>query len=221
VAQIFKPPAPLPPAGGTPSVFLAGSIEMGAAEDWQARLTQALADLDVLILNPRREAWDASWVQSLANPQFREQVEWELAGLELATVVAMYFAPATKAPVTLLELGLCADVGKVVVCCPEGYWRRGNVEVVCARYDLPLVASLDELAAEVRARLSPSRVYTLREVAGLCKVSERTVRKWFDSGRLVGGFVTLKGRRRCVPRAVLIRFLREHGMPLVGELAQD
>jgi excisionase family DNA binding protein len=217
VAQILKPPAPLPPASAMPSVFLAGSIEMGAAEDWQARLTHALQDLDVLIFNPRRDEWDASWEQSLGNPQFREQVEWELAGLERATAVAMYFAPATKAPVTLLELGLCARSGKVVVCCPEGYWRRGNIEVVCARYDLPLVASLDELTAEVRARLVRREVYTMREVAALCKVAERTVRKWFDSGRL-GGFVTLKGRRRCVPREVLIRFLREHGMPLPGEL---
>src|SRR5262249_30113389 len=102
---------------------------MGAAEDWQARLTQALQDLGVLFLNPRRDECDASWVQSITDVRFREQVEWELAGLERATVVAMYFAPATKAPVTLLELGLCARAGKVVVCCPEGYWRRGNVEV--------------------------------------------------------------------------------------------
>ena len=64
MAQTLKPPAPLPPAGGTPSVFLAGSIEMGAAEDWQARLTHALQDLDVLILNPRRDEWDASWVHT-------------------------------------------------------------------------------------------------------------------------------------------------------------
>jgi hypothetical protein len=217
VAQILKPPASLPPAGRTPSVFLAGSIEMGAAEEWQARLTHALKDLDVLVLNPRRDEWDASWVQSITDPQFREQVEWELAGLERATVVAMYFAPATKAPVTLLELGLTARAGKVVVCCPEGYWRRGNVEVVCARYDLPLVASLDELAAEVRARLSRREVYTMREVAAICKVAEHTVRRWFDSGRL-GGFVTLKGHRRSVPREVLIRFLQEHGMPLPGQL---
>ena len=220
MAQIFKPPAQLPPAGATPSVFLAGSIEMGAAEDWQARLTHALQDLNVLIFNPRRDEWDASWVQSLGNPQFREQVEWELTGLEQATAVAMYFAPATKAPVTLLELGLCARSGKAVVCCPEGYWRRGNIEVVCARYELPLVASLDELTAEVRARLVRREVYTMREVAALCKVTERTVRKWFDSGRL-GGFVTLKGHRRCVPREVLIRFLQEHAMPLPWELGGE
>jgi len=34
---------------------------------------------------------DALW------PQFRGQVEWELEGLERASVVAMYFAPATRA----------------------------------------------------------------------------------------------------------------------------
>jgi hypothetical protein len=133
MARVVKPPAPLPGDLRTPSVFLAGSIEMGAAEDWQAQVERALQDLDVLILNPRRDAWDASWVKSIDNPPFREQVEWELAGLERASVVAMYFAPSTKAPVTLLELGLCARAGRLVVCCPEGYWRRGNVEVVCRR----------------------------------------------------------------------------------------
>jgi hypothetical protein len=80
-------------------------------------------------------------------------VEWELAGLEQATVVAMYFAPSTKAPITLLELGLCARSGKLVVCCPDGYWRKGNVEVVCRRYGVPLLATLADLLAEVRRRL--------------------------------------------------------------------
>jgi hypothetical protein len=114
---------------------------------------RSLDDLDVLILNPRRDEWDASWAQSIDNPPFREQVEWELAGLEQADVVAMYFAPATKAPITLLELGLCARNGRLVVCCPAGYWRRGNVEVVCRRHGVPLLDSLPELVAEVRRRL--------------------------------------------------------------------
>jgi hypothetical protein len=154
MARILKPPSPLPADDPTPSVFLAGSIEMGSAEDWQSQLERSLSDLDVLILNPRRDEWDDSWEQAITNPAFREQVEWELAGLERATVVAMYFAPATRAPVTLLELGLCARAGKVVVCCPAGYWRRGNVQVVSHRYGLPLLETLTDLAAEVRRRLT-------------------------------------------------------------------
>jgi hypothetical protein len=154
MARVVKPPAPLPLDSRKPSVFLAGSIEMGLAEDWQAQVERVLADLDAVILNPRRDAWDAAWEQSIQHPLFREQVEWELAGLEQATVVAMYFAPATKAPVTLLELGLCARDGRLLVCCPPGYWRRGNVEVVCRRYGVPLLDQLPELVAEMRRRLS-------------------------------------------------------------------
>jgi hypothetical protein len=135
-------------------VFLAGSIEMGAAGPWQAAVERALAADPVVVLNPRRDEWDATWEQSIHNPVFRGQVEWELDAQELATVVALYFDPGTKAPVTLLELGLFARTGRVVVCCPPGYWRRGNVEVVCARYGLPLVETLDALVPLVRGRLA-------------------------------------------------------------------
>ena len=126
-------------------MFLAGSIEMGLAERWQDRFEAALSQVDVTILNPRRAAWDTSWAQSIDNPEFRAQVEWELAAQERASLIAMYFAPATKAPITLLELGLFARSGRLVVCCPDGYWRKGNVEVVCARYGVPLVADLEAL----------------------------------------------------------------------------
>jgi hypothetical protein len=152
MARIIKPPAPLD-LGGRPAVFLAGSIEMGLAEPWQAAVESALAGLDAVILNPRRDEWDASWEQSIGNAKFREQVEWELEAQERATLIAMYFAPATRAPVTLLELGLAARSGKLVVCSPDGFWRKGNVEVVCARYGIPLVADLPALVALVRRRL--------------------------------------------------------------------
>src|SRR5262245_12310670 len=153
MALILKPPAPLIIPPGKRSVFLAGSIEMGQAEQCQVALESALAALDIVILNPRRDEWDATWAQTIANAQFREQVEWELAAQEQASVIAMYFAPATRSPITLLELGLFARSGKVVVCCPNGFWRKGNVEIVCRRYDVPLVDGLSELVHRVRQRL--------------------------------------------------------------------
>jgi hypothetical protein len=151
--QVQKPPTPLAVSAGARAIFLAGSIEMGAAEDWQARLTAALADHDVVVLNPRRDEWDAGWRQSMDEPRFRGQVEWELEGLERADVIAMWFAPATRAPITLLELGLHARGGKVVVGCPDGFWRKGNVEVVCARFGIPWYADWDGFVAAVLARL--------------------------------------------------------------------
>jgi hypothetical protein len=65
----------------------------------------------------------------------------------------MYFVPSTKSPITLLELGLLARSNKLVVCCPEEFWRRGNVEVVCARYGVPLVAELPELIKLLKAKV--------------------------------------------------------------------
>ena len=126
---------------------------MGAAENWQERLERELANLEIDVLNPRRDDWDASWVQSIENPQFREQVEWELYGLDHADLIALYFAPDTKSPISLLELGLFAASRKLVVCCPEGFWRRGNVEIVCNRYGIPLVASIDALIETIKRQI--------------------------------------------------------------------
>ena len=59
-------------------------------------------------------------------------------------------------------------------------------------------------------------IFTTGQVAKICKVAPRTVSKWFDSGRLRGYRIPGSQDRR-IPREHLIRFLREHGMPL-GEL---
>ncbi len=151
MATVLKPPTPLPPTLPQPSVFLAGSIEMGRAELWQDEVAAALRDEPFTILNPRRDDWDASWEQSSANPQFVAQVTWELDAQERAGLIAMYFAPETYAPITLLELGLFAASGKLLVCCPPGYWRKGNVDVVCARYGIPQISTLSELCGAIGA----------------------------------------------------------------------
>lgn len=136
------------------SIFLAGSIEMGKAEDWQTRLTGTLKELvpdklDVVIFNPRRDDWDSSWEQNVDNLQFYEQVTWELTALEKADVIIMYFVPGTKSPISLLELGLYAYSKKILVCCPKGFWRKGNVDIVCERYGIPLFENLDDLIQQL------------------------------------------------------------------------
>lgn len=152
---VCKPPAPWTAGPGATVVFLAGSIEMGSATDWQAEVAASLVARlpdhagKVVVLNPRRDAWDASWRQAIDEPKFREQVEWELDGLERADVIAMWFAPETRAPITLLELGLHARGGKLVVGCPDGFWRKGNIEVVCARFGVPLAGDWDAFVVAV------------------------------------------------------------------------
>ena len=117
-------------------VFLAGSIEMGKAEDWQTKVVKELSEFeDVIILNPRREDWDSSWEQSIENKKFVEQVEWELEAQEKADYIIMNFVKDTKSPISLLELGLFARSGKLLVCCPNEFWKKGNVDIVCRKYN--------------------------------------------------------------------------------------
>ena len=131
-------------------VFLAGSIEMGKAIYWQKQLEDEFAGKeDIVLYNPRRESWDNSWVQDINNVQFKEQVDWELHAMEAADLIIMYFAPDTQSPVTLLELGLFARSGKLIVCCPEGFRRKGNVDIVCRKYGVQQVNTLEEIVQAI------------------------------------------------------------------------
>jgi hypothetical protein len=132
------------------SVFLAGTIEMGSGENWQPRAIKAFSGKVGAIFNPRREDWDSTWKQSISNQDFTGQVNWELdhieaAGKGRAGVGYFYFDPESKSPITLLELGLVGGAKmQAVVCCPKGFWRRGNIEIVCARYGIPLYDNFEE-----------------------------------------------------------------------------
>lgn len=58
-------------------------------------------------------------------------------------------------------------------------------------------------------------VLTTGEVAKICNVAPRTVSKWFDSGSLHGYRIPGSKDRR-IPLNQLIRFMKQHGMPLNG-----
>ena len=153
MATIFKPPTQ-PVYDGRLSIFLAGTIDNGVADDWQAYVEKALSDFDVIVLNPRRDEWDSSWRQSIENKPFREQVEWELDGLEKAAVILMFFAPGSQSPITLLELGLMAHTNKLIISCPDGYWRKGNIEIVAHKYQIPLFNNLDEALSNIKKKMA-------------------------------------------------------------------
>lgn len=155
--RIIQSPATLDILSDESAVFLAGSIDMGNTSDWQNELVTALASCNGALLNPRRQHWDPTWLPEATFPVFREQVEWELAAMEAAGMIAFYFAPGSQAPVTLLELGLAARTGKAVVCCPDGYWRKGNVDIVCQHYGIQTVAALAELAQVIRGYCERNR----------------------------------------------------------------
>jgi hypothetical protein len=161
-AKIIKAPEPLPVRrvkGVVPqTVFLAGSIEMGKAIDWQADVSANIKNYAAYIFNPRRDDWDSSWEQSVYNDQFNTQVSWEMTALDIAEVIFMYFAPETKSPISLLELGLYAKSEKMIVCCPGNFWRSGNVGMVCQRYGIPLYTDLKNASHALKEKLANRRL---------------------------------------------------------------
>lgn len=153
-ATVITSPAPLALDDPRPRVFVAGSINMGATRDWQSEFADALTDQDVVILNPRRADWHASWRTESDEPEFRRQVEWELAALESADVIVMYLDPASQSPISLLEFGLYARTGRLIAFCPPGFWRKGNVDVTAEFYDVRQVDSFEALIAAAREALA-------------------------------------------------------------------
>ncbi len=155
-AEVIYAPHPIPSSDqaiSRKSLFLSGSSPTNPSQIlWQSRLASSLASLPINILDPYRPDWDSTWVQDISFAPFKQQVTWELDMLESADVVAVYLDPESKAPISLFELGLSIRAGKAIVACPEGYWRRGNVQVVTERFGIEFVDNLDDLATRVIQR---------------------------------------------------------------------
>ena len=163
-AQIILAPSREPIRAGNKSVFLSGSTDYKAANngiDWRAFLTDSLADLpDLTILNPYRPDWDESWTQDETYEPFVEQVNWELDMLDCADLIVVYFYPGTVAIISMLEFGLhahstCGDMPQkqVLVVCPDDYFKKGNISIVCKRLGIEMLDTEDELREAIQRKL--------------------------------------------------------------------
>lgn len=168
------------------SIFLAGSIEQDKAERWQDDFINKFVHDPVVIYNPRRENWDPTLTNEITEPVFEAQVMWELKHMDLADAIVMYFDPKTKSPVTLLELGLHAESRKLIVCCPPGFWRKGNVDIVCREYKVEQVEDLDQLAAVVRRRMKSIDEFRASYAAFAASITPITqiMKRMKDDGKL-------------------------------------
>lgn len=97
---------------------------------------------------------NSSWKQDIKNKQFNEQVTWELSHIEECDVLLYVFGKDSQSPITLAELGIGAGKfpDKCVVLCPEGYFRKGNVDIICHRYGIKQINDLNELKTIIKKR---------------------------------------------------------------------
>ena len=66
----------------------------------------------------------------------------------------MYFEPGSKSPISLLEFGMYAKTNKLMVVCPDGFWRKGNVDIVCEKYNIKSFDSFDELVDQIKNQIN-------------------------------------------------------------------
>lgn len=69
------------------------------------------------------------------------------------------------------------------------------------------------MKGRIMADFRNKTVFTTGEVADICKVSQQTVIRCFDSGRLTG-FRVPGSRFRRIPRDALLTFMKSNGIPL-------
>lgn len=126
----------------TLKVFLAGTIDMGNSIDWQSVVVEKFKEMNdgnIYIFNPRR-------TEGFSNEQeeLEYQINWELQHLEEADLIIMNLLPNSKSPISLLELGLFARSKKLIVICPEEFYRYTNVKITCEKYGVKLLSTLNE-----------------------------------------------------------------------------
>ena len=119
-------------------IFLAGTIDNGDSTDWQQELINTINGVELRrptsIYNPRRKEWPSSD----NHREIDRQIEWELSHLEKADLIVMNILANSKSPISLMELGLFAREGRLMVFCPKTFYRYDNVRNVCKRYEVPL-----------------------------------------------------------------------------------
>lgn len=158
-SQIIHAPSETP-INRPKSVFLAGTTTTTPTDptNWRENLSALLHQHPITIFNPARPDWDTTWREDIAFAPYREQVLWELDKQAKADLVVVYFHPATLAPISLLEFGLSAHIPhKVVAVAPEGYAKRGNVQIVCQKFGVEFLDSIDRLHESIVNKLSLNR----------------------------------------------------------------
>lgn len=106
--------------------------------------------LPTLVLHPHEEMPDSIDLKSYKSVFLAGTIDMG-SGVDWQKDVAELFekASGSKSPITLLELGLFAKSGKLHVVCTEGFYRYDNVRITCAKYGVPVYASLTEAIGEI------------------------------------------------------------------------
>ena len=124
------------------SIFLAGTIDNGNSNNWQAQLIEKIKDSmpsNFTVYNPRRDNWDANATVE----EQRKQIQWEQSKLYQCGLIIMVLLDDSKSPISLMELGEFCNSQKIMVFCTEKFYRYENVRDLCERCGIALYETTD------------------------------------------------------------------------------
>lgn len=136
---VIDAPSNKKPLDNSFTVFLAGTIDADKGSvDWQHKICKKIEDTTdnkyrITIYNPRREEFPDS-----GSSEVRRQIKWEHKHMDDADLIVMNILEDSKSPISLMEMGMYAESGKLVVFCKAGFYRYDNVQMVCKKYNVPL-----------------------------------------------------------------------------------
>lgn len=118
-------------------VFLAGSIDLNLDGNWRQEVTDQVGD-KVHFIDPTISGHDA-----MDDLQMENHINWELDMLNLADKVFLNFLPESKSPISLIELGMYARTSKLIVVCPNAFFKSRYIKTLCKKYKIPLFTTVD------------------------------------------------------------------------------
>lgn len=68
----------------------------------------------------------------------------------MADAIVLCFDPNTLSPISMIEFGLHARNGKLIVYCPDGFWKKWNIDITSEFYNIKQVDSFESLKTEIK-----------------------------------------------------------------------
>lgn len=127
--------------------FLAGSIDFTLKDSWREKVIKEMGEL-VHFFDPTRTDHD-----ELNDSQMKAHINWELDAMILADKILLNFLSDFKSPISLVELGLYVKSSKLIVVCPDQFYQKRYVEMLCKKYKTPFFNSLNEAIKYIKESL--------------------------------------------------------------------
>lgn len=119
------------------SIFLAGSMDHKQEGSWRDTISAEFGAYS--IFDPTNNNHD-----HLNTKEMKRHINWELDALQLSDMILLNFLPNAQSPISLVELGMYIRSNKLIVICPQEFYKSNYVHTLCKKYNTPIFNNITE-----------------------------------------------------------------------------